>query len=820
MKEQIVRMPSCTMADWKCSASAKRGPWAMCGKVICRLLIVAAGLFSAGTTFAETYELATLGNRELDFPLKIVGTYTDRADQLVGTDYTGTFRAKKTGNYNVSFSSARIQGTARTLTATIKNYATVLGSVASGQTKTMHFTSGQPYTIKITVANTLGSENSKYEFTVTIGGTGGNTGGGDDGTGGGGTASMVGVTFDANGGYFYDGVWTTSNLGRFTKYYAPGSRILSSAPLCAKAGCSFVGWYTAGGTQLSGTAVASSPTTYYARWLQPDLFPHAKSGWSAPLVVSASRAKATTDTASSFTDMDNLYVSWAVVCSGAGVGTRFYNSLYVDNMRMVRGYPENTLSAGNHTYEVAYSIGKLSVGTHTIKIVADEDDNIAESNEGNNTYTRTITVTRAPGSCADSAVSFTMPTSVVKYDVALVREWCSSSYSNSRGVFYATTTLSRGKLYTIAMPKTSVFDVTCTDSKVVVTYGFDDGLAYYLIDTRGMSAYSTKATLAVSGSVGARATVYVVAADYMPLGNWDKPEVLPASSADGQFRYDVTRNLRSGIYSFSLNAVAGMRYEMRVSGRRGLALNIYSGVVDVLDQSKGEAFHRIIFSCPRSGKVTLDVSADETGPMSVMWFGVSGSRKFKLAFDGNGGSVPLGWTRAAYGDKVGTLPVPVRPGHIFGGWFTARAGGTHVTSETAMSVASDLTLYAHWTALAAGSCEDAAIGFAMTDSVKTYTVSLTQAWRSDMRSYEEAGVLCCATTVARGRLYTIAMPLGSDFDVDCEDDGAVVMYGEDDALAYYLIDTRKMFADSAKVHLRITGDVGERVMVYVVAGDY
>ena len=576
-----------------------------------------------------------------------------------------------------------------------------------------------------------------------------------------------------------------------------------------------------GDSSHNNTLTLANSYSYVAKWRtrKPDLKPYKPKAWSSPLVVSKSYSTATTSTDSKFLDSDNLYVSWAVECVNEDVTAVFKVTLYVDG-NVKQNWFRTSIDDGYYTYEDGYNIGTLPVGTHTIKLVADSGSNVSESNENNNTYERTITVTRTPGSCEDAAVPFAMTTSIAKYDVRHVKEWLGSSYSASSGAFFATTTLARGKLYTIAMPIAADFEVTRNDSKAILSYGFDDFLQYYLIDTRGMTASSTTATLVTRGSVGSLATVYAVAADYMPLGNWCKPESLPGSSASRQFRYDVPRSLRSGIYSFSLDASSGMRYELQVSGRKGLALSVYSGSVNVLDESQGADYHRLFFTCPSGGQVTLDVSAAETGQMSVTWFGVDASKKFKLSLDANGGTVPVAATRVAYGDRVGTLPTPVWTGHVFDGWYTAREGGTRVTADTRMTVAVDVTLYAHWTTLAAGSCEDAAIGFAMTDSIATYNVNLTRNWSAEKASYGSDGTLCCVTTVARGRFYTIAMPIGSSFDVECDDNGAVVTYGEDDALAYYLVDTRAMYGDSAKVHLYISGDVGERVTVYAVAADY
>ena len=81
---------------------------------------------------------------------------------------------------------------------------------------------------------------------------------------------------------------------------------------------------------------------------------------------------------------------------------------------------------------------------------------------------------------------------------------------------------------------------------------------------------------------------------------------------------------------------------------------------------------------------------------------------YTLTANANGGSVPEteGWTisgsnatkSVTYNDAYGNLPVPVRPGYKFLGWFTEAEGGDEVTAETIMG-AEDAEIYAHWKSL-------------------------------------------------------------------------------------------------------------------------
>ena len=69
----------------------------------------------------------------------------------------------------------------------------------------------------------------------------------------------------------------------------------------------------------------------------------------------------------------------------------------------------------------------------------------------------------------------------------------------------------------------------------------------------------------------------------------------------------------------------------------------------------------------------------------------------RVTFDANGGSVRTSSKTVAYKLTYGDLPTPTRSGYTFDGWYTARNGGTKITSSTTVSAKSNQTLYAHWT---------------------------------------------------------------------------------------------------------------------------
>ena len=68
---------------------------------------------------------------------------------------------------------------------------------------------------------------------------------------------------------------------------------------------------------------------------------------------------------------------------------------------------------------------------------------------------------------------------------------------------------------------------------------------------------------------------------------------------------------------------------------------------------------------------------------------------YTLKFDANGGTVNKSSTKVEYGKGYGTLPIPTRDYYTFKGWYTAKTGGTKVTSSTVMGEG-NTTIYAQW----------------------------------------------------------------------------------------------------------------------------
>lgn len=72
-------------------------------------------------------------------------------------------------------------------------------------------------------------------------------------------------------------------------------------------------------------------------------------------------------------------------------------------------------------------------------------------------------------------------------------------------------------------------------------------------------------------------------------------------------------------------------------------------------------------------------------------------KEYKLTFDANGGTVSPDSKTVTFDSAIGELPIPVREGYTFKGWYTAKGNGEIVTSQTKYVTACDSTYYADWT---------------------------------------------------------------------------------------------------------------------------
>ena len=123
----------------------------------------------------------------------------------------------------------------------------------------------------------------------------------------------------------------------------------------------------------------------------PNLRPHKPRGWSDVIVVSNRQG----DNLNSgrLAPSDIIFVDFAVINGGSSPVTRpFRIDLLVDSQQWKSFDAPAPLDPQVFRFREDYPIGRLGVGTHALRIVADAGNQVAESDEDDNEYTRTIIV--------------------------------------------------------------------------------------------------------------------------------------------------------------------------------------------------------------------------------------------------------------------------------------------------------------------------------------------------------------------------------------------------------------------------------------------
>lgn len=69
---------------------------------------------------------------------------------------------------------------------------------------------------------------------------------------------------------------------------------------------------------------------------------------------------------------------------------------------------------------------------------------------------------------------------------------------------------------------------------------------------------------------------------------------------------------------------------------------------------------------------------------------------YKIYFDANGGIVDIAETTVTFDELYGELPIPVKEGYSFVGWYTDKITGQVIEKDTKVTIAQSQTLYARW----------------------------------------------------------------------------------------------------------------------------
>ena len=140
-------------------------------------------------------------------------------------------------------------------------------------------------------------------------------------------------------------------------------------------------------TTATGVYVMSSQQTV-------NLAPYNPSGWSDDIVVAKTTGCISTacQDSASISTTDTVYVNFAFANYGnVDINNTFYSTISVDGV-VIQTWNTASLSAGYFAYVRDYSIGSLAAGTHVITLAVDSLNDVSESNEKDNNYTKIIAV--------------------------------------------------------------------------------------------------------------------------------------------------------------------------------------------------------------------------------------------------------------------------------------------------------------------------------------------------------------------------------------------------------------------------------------------
>ncbi len=228
------------------------------------------------------------------------------------------------------------------------------------------------------------------------------------------------TTTTAGGAFFAYGV-VIDNRTSDPIYVTPANRASSGVPPGPTA--------TPTPTTSSTVTPSPTPTPTPTPSAESNLAPYQPDGWSDPLVVSGTTG---TNTSGGLTGGGATYFDWAVANYGPDdamfpAGSNIARVL-LDSATLVSFYSESpyTLTAGHYAYYEDYEVTGIAAGSHTATLVGDPDNEVPETDEGDNTFDY---VGMWSAKSAPTAEKVAVPKARLR--IAPIPGWRSSSTSNA-----------------------------------------------------------------------------------------------------------------------------------------------------------------------------------------------------------------------------------------------------------------------------------------------------------------------------------------------------------------------------------------------------
>jgi hypothetical protein len=262
------------------------------------------------------------------------------------------------------------------------------------------------------------------------------------------------------------------------------------------------------------------PTTAYS--------PYYSSGWGDKIVIS--NVRNTVNDASTITTTDSIFIDYAYINNGTdNITSQFYTYLYIDDVYKNYSYSSSLLS-NYFAFRLDQNYGPLSSGSHTIKIVIDATSVITETNESDNTYSKSKTLTGT----TPTITSFSPSSGIVGSTVTI--------YGTNFGSTQGTSTVQFGTT------TGSVTSWSSTSISVTVPTLSSGNYTIYVTTTQGTTYATSQFT--VTTATLSTPTLY---SPYNNAASQSVPVTLSWSSVSGATSYNVKYCSSNRIYK---NAVA------------------------------------------------------------------------------------------------------------------------------------------------------------------------------------------------------------------------------------------------------------------------
>ena len=212
-------------------------------------------------------------------------------------------------------------------------------------------------------------------------------------------------------------------------------------------------------------------------------------------------------------------------------------------------------------------------------------------------------------------------------------------------------------------------------------------------DPNGGTASVTSRQVTHGGTSGkvdnAKRTGYTFAGWYTAKSGGSRVYETTTVTATGN--HTLYAHWTANTYTVSFDSQGGSS----VSNRTVTFGSTYGTTTNQLTNPKRTGYTFAGWYTAKSGGTFISFSSKVTTASNHTLYAHWTANKYTVYFD-NGTTKEKG--TVTYGNTYGALSAPTKTGYTLDGWYTAKTGGTKITSSTKVTITADQTLYAHWKA--------------------------------------------------------------------------------------------------------------------------